>query len=189
MKIRMANAKCTSRPNLDHARAPRDDYQVDFDRGGGGAGIWLTACRPTRRHDGHPVAIAHWFSTRMVRVCSPLGVRPLTGAPSSAVGTGAAGRLCCLERGRHECARPSGSTQWPAGIGRLRWRASALWTPKRPLSVALPLPCPRARCDSGASWALRAPLFTFSDSAFRQLGVSNVSNLQSLQLAPSATPR
>ena len=33
---------------------------------GGGAGIWPAVCRPTRHHDGHPAAIAHWFSTRMV---------------------------------------------------------------------------------------------------------------------------
>ena len=37
-----------------------------FYRGGRGAGIWPAVCRPTRHHDGHPAAIAHWFSTRMV---------------------------------------------------------------------------------------------------------------------------
>ena len=60
------NTKCTSRLNLDHARPPRDPCQVVFERDGGGAGIWPGVCRPTRHHDGHPAAIAHWFSTRMV---------------------------------------------------------------------------------------------------------------------------
>ena len=61
-----SNTTCTSRLNLDHVRPPRDHSQVFFDRDGGGAGIWPAVCRPTRHHDGHPAAIAHWFSTRMV---------------------------------------------------------------------------------------------------------------------------
>ena len=60
------NTTCTSRLNLDHVWPPRDHSKAAFDRDGGGAGIWPAVCRPTRHHDGHPAAIAHWFSTRMV---------------------------------------------------------------------------------------------------------------------------
>ena len=62
------NTTCTSRLNLDHVRPPRDHSQMVFDKDGGGAGIWPAVCRPTRHDDGHPAAIAHWLSTRMVVV-------------------------------------------------------------------------------------------------------------------------
>ena len=61
-----SNTTCTSRAIRAHARAPHDHSQLDFDRDGGVAGIWPSVCRPSRNHDGHPVAIAHWFSTKMV---------------------------------------------------------------------------------------------------------------------------
>eukprot|EP00959_Pyramimonas_sp_CCMP1952_P148764 3111679-Pyramimonas_sp.AAC.1 len=51
-------APCTSRQHLDHARAPRDYCALVFDWGGGGAGMLPAMCRPTRRFDGHPAAIA-----------------------------------------------------------------------------------------------------------------------------------
>eukprot|EP00959_Pyramimonas_sp_CCMP1952_P293547 6139282-Pyramimonas_sp.AAC.1 len=53
--------------NLDHARAPRDHCALVSYWDGGRAGLLPAMCRRTRRYDGHPTAIAHWFSTRVVR--------------------------------------------------------------------------------------------------------------------------
>ena len=96
------NTECTSRLNLDHARPPRDPCQVVFERDGGGAGIWPGVCRPTRHHDGHPAAIAHWFSTRMVGAdMVPMCAATCAGAP---------GTLCaCPERGAPGAAGACGT--------------------------------------------------------------------------------
>ena len=101
---------CTSRPNLDHARAPRDHCQLDFDRDGGGAGIWPSVCRPTRHHDGHPVAIAHWFSTRMV-------------------GADMFPDVCCHVRGGtwHTLRVPRTWRTWRGWSTRHTWRTWSTW--------------------------------------------------------------
>eukprot|EP00959_Pyramimonas_sp_CCMP1952_P427505 8953510-Pyramimonas_sp.AAC.1 len=59
----MNNTTCTSRQYLDHARSPSDHCALVSDWDGGGADILPAVCRPTRRYDGHPAAMAHRFST------------------------------------------------------------------------------------------------------------------------------
>ena len=106
------NTKCTSRLNLDHARPPRDPCQVVFERDGGGAGIWPGVCRPTRHRDGHPAAIAHWFSTRMVGAdMVPMCAATCAGAP---------GTLCaCPERGAPDVPGTLGPQVCLARVARL----------------------------------------------------------------------
>eukprot|EP00959_Pyramimonas_sp_CCMP1952_P201691 4217803-Pyramimonas_sp.AAC.1 len=59
-------------------------------------------CRPTRRYDGHPAAIAHWFSTRVAWATHVL-MCPATCA-------GAPDTLCaCLERGAPGAAGSCGT--------------------------------------------------------------------------------
>ena len=100
------NTTCTSRLNLDHVWPPRDHSKAAFDRDGGGAGIWPAVCRPTRHHDGHPAAIAHWFSTRIVVVvggptCFPMCAVTCAGAPGTL--------WACPERGAPGAAGACGT--------------------------------------------------------------------------------
>ena len=108
--VRKNHTTCTSRLNLDHVRPPRDHSQVVFDRDGGGAGIWPAVCRPTRHHDGHPAAIAHWFSTRMV-------------------GADMFPDVCCHVRRRtwHTLRVPRTWHAWRGWSMRYTWRTWSTW--------------------------------------------------------------